>query len=194
MRTPAFMRSAAAVATLAVAALSPVAAAPALAAEGDTTTINILGITDLHGHIETVAGQADPAKNEPGAGNGTWVTEVDSIRVGFVGVVTDELPTLTATSGLAGLTITDATATTAENIDLAASGGDVAASPLAARVSAIVDRAKADSEAIAPVEPTRRDMLVTTGASIGIGVVAVALLAVGGLLVLRRRSGSDDEG
>ena len=51
-----------------VVALSPVSAVPAVAAEGDTTTINILGITDLHGHIETT-------KDEPGAATIACVVE-----------------------------------------------------------------------------------------------------------------------
>lgn len=327
MRIPTFLRGAAALAALTVAALSPVSAVPAVAAEGDTTTINILGITDLHGHIETtkdepgaatiacvveaaraadrstlfvsngdnVGGSAyissilddDPtidvlnamgldvtsagnhefdqgiddlandlipsfdapilaanvtgndALTAEGDGDGVWITEVHGIKVAFVGVVTDELPSLTAASGLVGLKIAnatevanaratalkksgaadvvvalahedaaifgsqfngdvdavvaghthvpyaavvpstdgspvavvqpdhyglllgelrltvtekadgsyDVTASTARNIDLATSGCDVASSPLAARVGAIVEQAKIDSDA-----------------------------------------------
>jgi len=203
MRIPTFLRGAAALAALTVAALSPVSAVPAVAAEGDTTTINILGITDLHGHIETTkdepgaatiacvveaARAADPstlfvsngdnvggsayissildddptidvlnamgldvtsagnhefdqgiddlandlipsfdapilaanvtgndALTAEGDGDGVWITEVHGIKVAFVGVVTDELPSLTAASGLVGLKIDPSSATAVAN-------------------------------------------------------------------------------
>ncbi|MDU0349021.1 bifunctional UDP-sugar hydrolase/5'-nucleotidase [Actinomyces sp. MRS3W] len=197
-----FRRLVALMAALALGSLAPALAAPATAAEPATTTINILGITDLHGHIETtsdepgavtlacevaaaraqnpstlfvsngdnVGGSAYissvlddqptidvlnaigldvtsagnhefdkgitdlsdrllPAFNAPilsanvtgnaalaaeGSGGGTWVTEVDGIKVGFVGVVTEELPSLVSKSALEGLTVLDATATANE--------------------------------------------------------------------------------
>ncbi|RAX23727.1 MULTISPECIES: 5'-nucleotidase C-terminal domain-containing protein [unclassified Actinomyces] len=187
-------------AALALGAFAPTITAPATAAEAaDTTTLSILGITDLHGHIETTGDEpgavtlacevaaarernpstlfvsngdnvggsayissilddqptidvlnaigldvtsagnhefdkgitdlADrllPAFNAPilsanvtgnaalaaeGSGNGTWITEVDGVTVGFIGVVTEELPSLVSKSALEGLTVLDATAT-----------------------------------------------------------------------------------
>lgn len=204
MRTPSPLRATAALATLALAAALPVTAAPAQAAEGDTTTINLVGITDLHGHIDRV--EKDGKVSEPGAvtlacevaaarsadastlfvsngdnvggsayvssilddeptidilnamgldvtstgnhefdkgiddlsgrlldefdapilsanvtgndaltaegdGNGTWVKDVNGVKVGFVGVVTDELPTLVSGAALSGLTVENAVAT-----------------------------------------------------------------------------------
>ncbi|WP_136193000.1 bifunctional metallophosphatase/5'-nucleotidase [Actinomyces procaprae] len=195
-------RLAAFTAALALGALTPALATPVTAAAepaGTTTTLNILGITDLHGHIETTSDEpgavtlacevaaartrnpstllvsngdnvggsayissvlddqptidvlnaigldvtsagnhefdkgitdlADrllPAFSAPvlsanvtgnaaltaeGSGNGAWVTEVDGVRVGFIGVVTEELPSLVSKSALEGLTVLDATAT-----------------------------------------------------------------------------------
>ena len=46
-----------------------------------------------------------------GSGGGTFVKTVDGVRVGFVGVVTDELSTLVSPAGLSGLTISPALAT-----------------------------------------------------------------------------------
>ncbi|MDO4901844.1 bifunctional UDP-sugar hydrolase/5'-nucleotidase, partial [Actinomyces sp.] len=197
-----YRRLAAFTAALALGTLTPVLTAPTTAAAApadDTTTLNILGITDLHGHIETTSEEpgavtlacevaaararnpstlfvsngdnvggsayissvlddqptidvlnaigldvtsagnhefdkgitdlADrllPAFNAPvlsanvtgnaaldaeGSGNGTWITEVDGVRVGFVGVVTEDLPSLVSKSALEGLTVADATAT-----------------------------------------------------------------------------------
>ncbi|MBE6482218.1 MAG: bifunctional metallophosphatase/5'-nucleotidase [Actinomyces ruminicola] len=190
---------------LALGALAPAFTTPVMAAAepaDSTATLTILGITDLHGHIETtgdepgavtlacevaaaraqnpstllvsngdnVGGSAYissvlddqptidvlnaigldvtsagnhefdkgitdlaerliPAFNAPilsanvtgnaaltaeGSGNGTWITEVDGVRVGFVGVVTEELPSLVSRSALEGLTVSDATATANE--------------------------------------------------------------------------------
>ncbi|CED92408.1 bifunctional metallophosphatase/5'-nucleotidase [Actinomyces succiniciruminis] len=187
-------------AALALGAFAPATTAPATAAEAaEVTTLSILGITDLHGHIETTGDEpgavtlacevaaararipstlfvsngdnvggsayissilddqptidvlnaigldvtsagnhefdkgitdlADrllPAFNAPilsanvtgnaalgaeGSGNGTWITEVDGVTVGFIGVVTEELPSLVSKSALEGLTVSDATAT-----------------------------------------------------------------------------------
>ncbi|WP_303323816.1 5'-nucleotidase C-terminal domain-containing protein [Actinomyces radicidentis] len=197
-------RTVAALAALALAAITPAIAAPAVAATGDTTTINLLGITDLHGHIDRVesngkvsepgavtlacevavarnadastlfvsngdnvggsaytssilddeptisilnamgldvtstgnhefdqgitdlAGRIIPELDAPvlsanvtgssvldseGDGNGTWVKTVNGVKVGFVGVVTDELPSLVSKSALSGLTVSPSIAT-----------------------------------------------------------------------------------
>lgn len=80
------------------------------------------GITDLAGRIlpalnapvlaANVTGNA--ALSTEGEGNGTFVKEVDGVRVGFVGVVTDELPSLVSAQALEGLAVADATATANE--------------------------------------------------------------------------------
>lgn len=80
------------------------------------------GITDLADRIlpalnapvlsANVTGNA--ALSAQGQGNGTFVKEVDGVRVGFVGVVTDELPSLVAAQALGGLTVADATQTANE--------------------------------------------------------------------------------
>ncbi|MBW3070365.1 bifunctional metallophosphatase/5'-nucleotidase [Actinomyces sp. 594] len=196
-----YRRLAAFTAALALTLVTPALVTPAAAADpaDATTTLNILGITDLHGHIETTSDEpgavtlacevaaararnpstlfvsngdnvggsayissilddqptidvlnaigldvtsagnhefdkgitdlADrllPAFNAPilsanvtgnaalaaeGSGNGTWITEVDGVTVGFIGVVTEELPSLVSKSALEGLTVSDATAT-----------------------------------------------------------------------------------
>lgn len=198
-------RSVAALAVVALGLAAPLSGPTAAAAPGDTTTIDILGITDFHGHIER-ATSSTGAVTEPGAvtlacevaaaraanpstlfvsngdnvggsayvssildddptinilnaigldvtstgnhefdqgisdltgdiipsldapvlsanvtgdatlsaeasGNGTFVKEVDGVKVGFVGVVTDELPTLVSKSAISGLTVDNATAT-----------------------------------------------------------------------------------
>lgn len=46
-----------------------------------------------------------------GAGNGTWVKEVNGVKVGFVGVVTDELNTLVGPNELGGVSIQNPTDT-----------------------------------------------------------------------------------
>lgn len=197
-------RTVAALAALALAAITPAISAPAVAASGDSTTINLLGITDLHGHIDRV--ESNGTVSEPGAvtlaceaaaarsadastlfvsngdnvggsaytssilddeptisilnaigldvtstgnhefdkgitdladriipeldapvlsanvtgnsvldsegdGNGTWVKTVNGVKVGFVGVVTDELPSLVSKSALSGLTVSPSIAT-----------------------------------------------------------------------------------
>ncbi|WP_103061631.1 bifunctional metallophosphatase/5'-nucleotidase [Actinomyces qiguomingii] len=197
-----YRRLAAFTVALALGTLAPALTTPATAAAEPaeaTTTLNILGITDLHGHIETTGDEpgavtlaceiaaararnpstlfvsngdnvggsayissvlddqptidvlnaigldvtsagnhefdkgitdlADrllPAFNAPvlsanvtgnaaltaeGSGDGIWITEVDGVRVGFIGVVTEELPSLVSKSALEGLTVSDATAT-----------------------------------------------------------------------------------
>ncbi|MDY3677840.1 MAG: bifunctional UDP-sugar hydrolase/5'-nucleotidase [Actinomyces urogenitalis] len=80
------------------------------------------GITDLADRIlpalnapvlsANVTGNA--ALSAEGEGNGTFVKEVDGVRVGFVGVVTDELPSLVSAQALEDLTVADATQTANE--------------------------------------------------------------------------------
>lgn len=200
MRTTPPLRATAALATLALAAVLPVTPAPAAATEGDTTTVNLLGITDFHGHIDRSVA-ADGTVSEPGAvtlacevqkartadpstlfvsagdnvggsaytssvlddeptiaalnamkldvtaagnhefdqgitdladriipeldapvlsanvtgssvlssegnGDGTYIKTVNGIKVGFIGVVTDDLPSLVSKSALSDLTMT----------------------------------------------------------------------------------------
>lgn len=190
----------------ATAALTFGAAAPAMAAQGDTTTIDLVAVTDFHGHIQPYTDRRNPDNNEGGAvglacavkaardanpsalfvsagdnvggsayissilqdqptidvlnaigldvsaagnhefdrgiadytdrilpalnapmlaanvggnaalsaegdGQGSFIKEVNGVRVGFVGVVTDELPTLVSPQSIAGLSINDATET-----------------------------------------------------------------------------------
>ena len=56
----------------------------------------------------------------------SWTTEVDGVTVGFVGAVTEDLPSLVSPDGIAGLTVTDVVeATNAEAAALTAAGADV---------------------------------------------------------------------
>ena len=76
------------------------------------------GLTDLETRIlpasnfpilaANVSGSA-PLTAE-GSGKGAYIKEVDGVRVGFVGVVTDELPTLVSPSALSTLTLSPAVA------------------------------------------------------------------------------------
>ncbi|WP_172119376.1 bifunctional metallophosphatase/5'-nucleotidase [Actinomyces faecalis] len=80
------------------------------------------GITDLADRIlpalDAPVLSANVTGNAPlsaeGDGNGVFIKEVDGVRVGFVGVVTDELPSLVSAQALEGLTVSDATATANE--------------------------------------------------------------------------------
>ena len=66
---------------------------------------------------------------EPGGADDiaeSWTTEVDGVTVGFVGAVTEDLPSLVSPDGIAGLTVTDIVeATNAEAAALTAAGADV---------------------------------------------------------------------
>ncbi len=76
------------------------------------------GLTDLEGRIlpasnfpilaANVSGSA-PLSTE-GGGRGVFIKEVGGVRVGFVGVVTDELPTLVSPSALSALALSPAVA------------------------------------------------------------------------------------
>ena len=56
----------------------------------------------------------------------SWTTEVGGVTVGFVGAVTEDLPSLVSPDGIAGLTVTDIVdATNAEAAELTAAGADV---------------------------------------------------------------------
>ena len=66
---------------------------------------------------------------EPGGADDiaeSWTTEVDGVTVGFVGAVTEDLPSLVSPDGIAGLTVTDIVdATNAEAAALTEAGADV---------------------------------------------------------------------
>ena len=76
------------------------------------------GLTDLENRIlpasnfpilaANVSGSAPLAAE--GSGNGAFIKEVKGVRVGFVGAVTDELPTLVSPSALSTLTLSPAVA------------------------------------------------------------------------------------
>jgi 5'-nucleotidase len=69
-------------------------------------------------NIEEPAGADDIAES--------WTTEVGGVTVGFVGAVTEDLPSLVSPDGIAGLTVTDIVdATNAEAATLTAAGADV---------------------------------------------------------------------
>ncbi|MEV5001874.1 ExeM/NucH family extracellular endonuclease [Nocardioides sp. LML1-1-1.1] len=56
----------------------------------------------------------------------TWVKDIDGVKVGFVGAVTEDLPTLVSPSGIEGLTVTDIVdATNAAAARLKAGGADL---------------------------------------------------------------------
>ena len=66
---------------------------------------------------------------EPGGADDiaeSWTTEVGGVTVGFVGAVTEDLPSLVSPDGIAGLTVTDIVeATNAEAAALTEAGADV---------------------------------------------------------------------
>jgi 5'-nucleotidase len=69
-------------------------------------------------NIEEPAGADDIAES--------WTTDVGGVTVGFVGAVTEDLPSLVSPDGIAGLTVTDIVdATNAEAATLTAAGADV---------------------------------------------------------------------
>jgi 5'-nucleotidase len=69
-------------------------------------------------NIEEPAGADDIAES--------WTTDVGGVTVGFVGAVTEDLPSLVSPDGIAGLTVTDIVdATNAEAAALTAAGADV---------------------------------------------------------------------
>jgi predicted extracellular nuclease len=58
--------------------------------------------------------------------DGTWIKDMDGVQVGFIGAVTEDLPSLVSPSGIADLEITDIVqATNAAADDLKAEGADV---------------------------------------------------------------------
>ncbi|SDN39119.1 5'-nucleotidase [Actinomyces ruminicola] len=65
----------------------------------------LLGAIDAPVLAANVIG--NDALSAEGDGDGVWTTEVDGVTVGFVGVVTDSLPTLVAETALAGMEVTD---------------------------------------------------------------------------------------
>ena len=88
--------------------------------------VSAVGNHELDGGISDLTDRIIPAVSFPylaanvsgstvldaeGSGGGTFVKTVDGVRVGFVGVVTDELSTLVSPAGLSGLTISPALAT-----------------------------------------------------------------------------------
>ena len=66
---------------------------------------------------------------EPGGADDiaeSWTAEVDGVTVGFVGAVTEDLPSLVSPDGIAGLTVTDIVdSTNAEAAALTEAGADV---------------------------------------------------------------------
>jgi len=69
-------------------------------------------------NIEEPAGADDIAES--------WTTEVDGVTVGFVGAVTEDLPSLVSPDGIQGVTVTDIVdATNAEAAALTQAGADV---------------------------------------------------------------------
>jgi 5'-nucleotidase len=66
---------------------------------------------------------------EPGGADDiaeSWTTEVGGVTIGFVGAVTEDLPSLVSPDGIAGLTVTDIVdATNAEAAALTEAGADV---------------------------------------------------------------------
>ena len=88
--------------------------------------VSAVGNHELDGGVSDLTDRIIPAVSFPylaanvsgstvldaeGSGGGTFVKTVDGVRVGFVGVVTDELSTLVSPAGLSGLTISPALAT-----------------------------------------------------------------------------------
>lgn len=67
MRLPSFSKTLGLSAAFALALLGTTTAAPAQADPGGSTTINLVGITDLHGHIARVTDSKTGAVKEPGA-------------------------------------------------------------------------------------------------------------------------------
>lgn len=89
------------------------------------------GYEDLVGRVKDRADWTYIAANvnEPNGRNDladTWVKDIDGVKVGFVGAVTEDLPTLVSPGGIQGLTVTDIVdATNAAAASLKAGGADL---------------------------------------------------------------------
>jgi 5'-nucleotidase len=81
----------------------------------------VQGLADweyIGANVEEPAGREDLAE--------TWTTTVDGVEIGFVGAVTEELPSLVSPDGITGVTVTDIVdATNAAAADLKAGGADM---------------------------------------------------------------------
>ena len=89
------------------------------------------GYADLVGRVQDRANWEYIAANieEPGGADDiaeTWIKDFGDVEVGFVGAVTEDLPSLVSPAGIAGLTVTDIVdATNAAATDLKTAGADV---------------------------------------------------------------------
>ena len=89
------------------------------------------GYADLVGRVQDRADWEYVAANiiEPAGADElaeSWVKDFGEVEVGFVGAVTEDLPSLVTPAGIAGVTVTDiVTATNAEATELKAAGADV---------------------------------------------------------------------
>jgi 5'-nucleotidase len=89
-----------------------------MAPESDSNPHGGAGWQYVAANIEEPAGADEIAES--------WTTEVDGVTVGFVGAVTEDLPSLVSPDGIQGLTVTDIVdATNAEAAALTAAGADV---------------------------------------------------------------------
>ena len=85
--------------------------------------VSALGVHDLEGGLKDLEGRVLPTVDFPvlaanvsgsdaldaeGSGHGVYIKEVDGVRVGFIGVVTDELPGLVSSSMREQLTVAPA--------------------------------------------------------------------------------------
>lgn len=101
--------------------------------------VSAVGNHELDGGVSDLTDRIIPAVSFPylaanvsgstvldaeGSGGGTFVKTVDGVRVGFVGVVTDELSTLVSPAGLSGLTISPALATANAEADALKDGDE----------------------------------------------------------------------
>ncbi len=89
------------------------------------------GYEDLVGRVqdsadwEYIAANVDEPEGRDDLAE-TWTKEFDGITVGFVGAVTEELPSLVSPAGIEGVTVTDIVdATNAAAADLKAGGADL---------------------------------------------------------------------
>lgn len=75
--------------------------------DGGVTELSarLLGAFDAPVLAANVTG--NDALRAEGEGNGVWTTQVDGVTVGFIGLVTDSLPSLVADSALQGVEVTD---------------------------------------------------------------------------------------
>ncbi|KAA1417003.1 ExeM/NucH family extracellular endonuclease [Nocardioides humilatus] len=90
------------------------------------------GYADFVGRVqdradwEYIAANVNEPEGQPDKLASTWTKTIDGVKVGFVGAVTEDLPTLVNPAGMTGVTVSDIVdSTNAAAADLKADGADI---------------------------------------------------------------------